>query len=105
MSLKTWSLPLGMGVMMGAMGLWMLHQAQTGTSMIGGVAFVLAHVAVLAAVAIAALLVRRGLGGQTAQTIARVRHRPSVAHLAVMLTTALITALLIHLIHGGPTWT
>lgn len=105
MRVKDWGMPMGMGAMMGAMGLWMLHQAQTGTSMVGGAVFVLAHVAVLAVVVAAALLVRRGLGGKRIQALARIRHRPSLAHVAVMLGTALITALLIHLIHGGPTWT
>ena len=105
MRLKSWGLPMGMGAMMGTMALWMLHQAQSGTSMLGGVAFVLAHVAAVAIVVVAALLVKRGLGGKTMQRVARIRHRPSLAHVAVMLGTALITALVIHLIHGGPTWT
>jgi high-affinity Fe2+/Pb2+ permease len=94
--------PALMGVMMGAMGLWMLHGAMTGQGMASGAVFVLSHVAVvIVALAAIALGLHRRLPwlGRVAA------HRPSVRHFAVMLTVALFTAGVIHLGHGGPSWT
>lgn len=99
------TMPIGMGMMMGAMGLWMFHNAQTGdadSSAIGAAVFVLAHVVVVAVALLAAVLVRKG---RAPWAVRFVRHRPSLGHLGVMLGTALLTALVIHLVHGGPTWT
>lgn len=88
---------------MGAMMLWMLHGALTGSGVSGWalVAFVGAHAAidaVLIGVAIfgACLLPRLRTRLQTI-------HRPTLAHVGMMLAAAAITAEMIHLtLHGVP---
>ncbi|WP_439122345.1 hypothetical protein [Marivita sp.] len=95
-------IPVGMGIMMGAMALMMIHGVLTGNGGASGVLFVLAHVAVigLAAVGVAFGLHRRW------PVLARVlAHRPTLRHVGLMLAVALATAGIIHLVHGAPTWT
>ncbi|SHG86288.1 hypothetical protein [Marivita hallyeonensis] len=96
-------MPAGMGVIMGAMMLWMLHGFLTGDgSAAGAVAFVLAHVAVVSA-ALAA--VAFGLHRRWPALARILAHRPSRRHVGVMFGMAVATAVLIHLVHGGPAWT
>jgi hypothetical protein len=95
-------MPIGMGIMMGAMVLMMLHGVLTGDGGASGLLFVLAHVAVigLAAVGVAFGLHRRW------PVLAHVlRHRPSWRHIWLMSGVAVFTAVVIHLTHGAPVWT
>lgn len=86
------------GAAMAAMMLWMLHDpimAGSASLSMGALAFVLAHVVVVAGGAAVALLVpgiRRAL----------VRHRPSLRHVAAMIASATVFAGGVHLVlHGG----
>ena len=96
--------PVLMGAMMGAMGLMMYHGQMTGTGTVtgAGLGFVLAHLAVAALVFLAAAL---GLKNKLPVLHKLAAHHPGLRHIAIMITAALMTALTIHLIHGGPTWT
>lgn len=93
-------LPLAMGAGMGLMMLWMVHMQLTGDStrsMGALVIFVGAHVAVLA-VALALPFVA---SARLRRVLDRV-HRPSVHHIMLMLTGALLAAGLAHvLLHSG----
>ena len=94
--------PMGMGIMMGAMALWMLHGYLTGTGGgLPGVTFVLAHVA---GVAIAVIGVGLGLHRRWSALARVLSHRPSMRHLGLMPGVAIGTAGLVHLVHGAPTW-
>ncbi|MCI5112256.1 MAG: hypothetical protein MRY75_17050 [Marivita sp.] len=94
--------PAFMGLMMGAMMLWMLHGWLIGEGPANMVLFVLGHVAVVAAIAlIAALGLHRRFPGLTRLT----QHRPSLSHIVIMLGSAALFALVVHLVHGAPTWT
>ena len=95
-------MPVLMGTMMGAMGLAMLHGQLTGTGSNAGLTFVLAHVAVIGAGAGLAFF---GLHRRFPALTRVMSHRPSARHISIMLAAALLTAALIHLTHGGPTWT
>ena len=94
--------PVLMGAMMGAMGLMIFHGQMTGTMTGAGLGFVLAHLAVAALVFLAAAL---GLKNKLPVLHKLAAHRPGLRHIAIMIAAALMTALTIHLIHGGPTWT
>ncbi len=90
--------PLILGALMGLVMLAMLHgQIMSGEFQFGwaGIAFVLAHVAVLGVLGIVALMVpalRRRLSG----------HRPSGRHMATMLAGAIIAIAVVHVfVHGG----
>ena len=93
------AMPVGMGALMGLVMLWMLHGMLTGQGHAGGALFVLAHVAVLLVLALAFVVARRG---QSAWAQGMLKHRPSLRHVALMMGSALTTAGVIHLIHGGP---
>ena len=95
-------MPIGMGTMMGAMALMMLHGILTGDGGVSGVLFVLAHVAVII---LAALAVALGLHRRWPVLARILAHRPSLRHVGLMLAVALATAGIIHLVHGAPTWT
>lgn len=96
-------LPILMGAMMGVMGLAMLHGALTGqgSATQAGLGFILAHVAVIAAVAGA---IGFGLHRRFTWLGRLAKHRPSARHFAIMALAALATAAVIHLVHGGPSW-
>ncbi|OSQ51493.1 hypothetical protein MGEO_08535 [Marivita geojedonensis] len=91
-----------MGLMMGAMMLWMLHGWLIGEGPANVVLFVLGHVAVVAAVA---LLVALGLHRRFPVLERLARHRPSFSHVVIMLGSAALFALVVHLVHGAPAWT
>lgn len=100
-------IPAVMGMGMGAMILWMMHAmltAQTGTAGPALLIFVLAH-----GVAVAGLVTAAPFAARLSprlRTWVENRHRPSVKHIATMLTTGLATMAVIHLaLHGGPSWT
>lgn len=95
--------PIIMGALMGLMMLWMMHGALTGQSDLGLgalVVFVVAHVAIV--------LVLIGLAMFGARLSPKLRawtgrlHRPSYAHLIVMLAGAVVAVGAAHLLlHGG----
>lgn len=89
--------PAVMGGAMGLMMMWMLHGFLTGDGMRGWalVAFVAAHVVVVA-LAIAAALFAARLSPRAQALLARV-HRPSLGHVSVMLGAAFAVGLGIHL--------
>ncbi|MCR9110650.1 hypothetical protein [Marivita sp. XM-24bin2] len=93
--------PALMGLMMGAMMLWMMHGWLIGDGPANALVFVLGHVAVVAAVALTAAL---GLHRRFPVLARLTRHRPSLSHIAIMLGSAALFALAIHLVHGAPTW-
>lgn len=95
-------MPAGMGLLMGAMALYMLHGLQTGAGAAPGWLFVLGHMAVFA-VGLGAVAL--GLHLRFAMLGRVLAHRPSARHIAVMFASASITASVIDLVHGGPTWT
>ncbi|MCR9156766.1 MAG: hypothetical protein NXH80_05945 [Rhodobacteraceae bacterium] len=95
-------MPVGMGIMMGAMALMMLHGFLTGDGGASGVLFVLAHIAV---VGLAAMGAAFGLHRRWPVLARILAHRPSRRHLGLMLVVAFATASIIHLLHGGPAWT
>ena len=95
-------MPVGMGIMMGAMALMLLHTVLTGDGGASGVLFVLAHVMVFG---LAALGVTFGLHRRWPILARVLAHRPSRRHVGLMLIVALATAGTIHLVHGGPAWT
>ena len=86
------------GAAMAAMMLWMLHapiMAGGVTLSMGAVAFVLAHLAVVAAGAALALFVPR-----VRHLLSR--HRPNLHHMAAMAAGAVVLAGGVHVIlHGG----
>lgn len=97
--------PILTGAAMGAMALWMLHGALTGDGggPGAGLAFVLAHLAGAALVMMGAAF---GLHRHMPGLARLLRHRPTGRHLALMTASAMVTAGLIHLVHGGPAaWT
>lgn len=94
--------PAIMGAAMGAMMLWMLHGLLTGSGVTGLalIVFVGAHFAV-ALILIGAAVFTARLSPRTKAMIDKL-HRPTLRHVGIMLTAALITATAIHLtIHGG----
>ena len=95
-------MPIGMGFLMGAMALMMLHGVLTGEGGASGVLFVSAHVAVIA---LAALGVAFGAHRRWPVLGRVLAHRRSARHVGLMLGVAVATAALIHLVHGGPVWT
>ncbi len=94
--------PVLMGAMMGTMGIMILHAELTGTGSGIGVGFVLAHVAVAGLIVLATLT---GLKSRLPVLQKIAAHRPTLRHIAIMVAVGIATALSIHLIHGGPTWT
>ena len=94
--------PALIGLMMGAMMLWMLHVWLIGEGPANVVLFVLGHVA---AVALIALLVALGLHRRFPVLERLACHRPSVSHVAIMLGSAALFAMVVHFVHGGPAWT
>lgn len=93
--------PIGMGVIMGAMMLWMLHGQMTGQGAQPRaiVLFVGAHVLISLFVIGAGLFAAR-LSPLMRQKLDRL-HRPSWRHMGKMLGSAAATALIIHLfLHG-----
>lgn len=94
-------MPIGMGFVMGAMALMIVHGILTGDGGASGVLFVLAHAAVIA---LAALGVGLGLHRRWPVLARILAHRPTLRHVGLMLVIALATAGIIHLIHGAPTW-
>ena len=96
-------MPVVMGVGMGAMMLWMLHNNLPSGSAPGWAAaavFVGAHVALAALVGIAAVFTAR-LSPRVQSMLARL-HRPSIRNMAIMLGYAVLTIVAAHLIiHGG----
>jgi hypothetical protein len=96
------AMPVGIGVMIGLMALMLLHGVLSGSGGLSGVLFVLAHVAVFAGAGVA---VAFGLHRRWPLMGRVLRHRPSARDLVVVLGTAVVTLALLHLGHGGPTWT
>jgi len=94
-------MPIGMGILMGAMALMMLHGVLTGDAGASAALFVLAHVAVIA---LAALGVALGMHRRWPVLARGLAHRPSLRHAGLMLAVALATAGIVHLVHGAPTW-
>ena len=92
-----------MGIVMGAMVLMMAHGAFSGQSSLTGMAalaFFGAHVALtgVAVVATAFGLTRFPRFAKFASKL----HKPNLRHVLAMLASAIVTAAIIHLIHGGP---
>lgn len=102
MTARHLAVPGLMGVAMGVMTLWMLHGVLTGEGVGPGLAFFFAHAAVIAA---AGLLAAAGLHRKVPALARMLQHRPSARHMGAMVCAAFVTALTLHLIHGGPTWT
>ncbi len=86
------------GAAMAAMMLWMLHEPimSGGVSFsLGALAFVMAHVVVLAAGSALALLVPK-------IRLRLHRHRPNLQHMAAMLGGAIVLSGSVHVVlHGG----
>ena len=94
-------LPIGIGAMMGAAMLWMVHERLSAGEMGGaGLAFVLTHVAIIGLALGAAGF---GLGRRHGWIARLARHRPSIRHVGLMLLGALGMALVIHLTLSGAT--
>ena len=92
--------PVLMGGLMGAMMLWMSHDALvSGTTPLALGLFVGAHVAVVILLGLAGLWVARR--GPLPSRLAFLTHRPSARHIALMVGSAVLSAGLTHLIHGG----
>ena len=90
-----------MGMMMGAMMLWMLHGWLTGEGPANIVLFVAGHAAVIAAIGLIAAF---GLHRRFPVLERLTRHRPSLSHVVIMAGSAALFALAVHLVHGAPTW-
>ena len=89
--------PYLVGLIMGPMMLWMMHDAiAAGSAWWAAAGFVAAHLLVLA-LALAILLVVPRWRARLAAV-----HRPSLPHMGAMLGSAGAAAGLVHLIHGGP---
>jgi hypothetical protein len=89
--------PFAIGASMAAMMLWMLHdRLMAGESDLtaAAVAFILAHVAVVVALACLALFLPR------IRTVV-LKHRPSMGHFAGMLLGMIVSAGVIHLVMHG----
>lgn len=94
--------PFSMGLLMGAMMLWMIHGQMTGQSTLSGwalVLFIAVHLVLIAALIVAAFFAAR-LSPKMRGLLARL-HRPSLLHVAVMLCGAATLALAAHLIIHG----
>ncbi len=93
--------PIGMGIIMGLMMLWMLHGQLTGqdVSLVALTAFVAAHGVILLIIIGAGVFAAR-LSPGIRQKLDRL-HRPSSRHMGKMLGSATTTALTIHLILHG----
>lgn len=96
-------MPLIMGAAMGGMMVMMLHSVVTGQSSVtlsAALLFIGAHVLVgVVALAIAVFGITRF--PRLAQIASR-WHRPSPRHVLIMLASASLTVLLVHLMHGAP---
>ncbi|MBU2991851.1 hypothetical protein Q4555_14195 [Octadecabacter sp. 1_MG-2023] len=96
-------MPAVMGGLMGLMMMWMLHGALTGEGTVGRgalIAFVAAHIILVAAIVSAAVFAAR-LSPRAHAWIERL-HRPSLRHIGMMLAGAIAVAGSVHLIaHGG----
>ena len=93
--------PLGMGLLMGPMMLWMIHGQMTGTAQSGWAiaAFVGAHLLIIAVLVTGAVFAAR-LSPRMHAVLDRL-HRPSLAHLAGMLMGLAISGLVVHFwLHG-----
>lgn len=94
--------PLVMGALMGPAMLWMLHgQLSQGTAVSAwaGIAFVGAHIAVIAILGLGAVFAAR-LSPRMRRWLAAV-HRPSLGHIGAMLAGMIGSGGLIHLsLHG-----
>lgn len=99
--MKQTIVPIGMGLIMGPMMLWMLHDQLTGqgTSPLAVAAFVGAHVLILLVVIGAGLFAARLSPGMR-EKLDRL-HRPSWGHIGKMLASAAAAALIIHLVLHG----
>ena len=90
--------PLGVGALMAALMIWMLHEPIMAGSVdltFGALAFVMAHVAMIAGFLLLYLCVPR-------VRAAVKRHRPSLPHVAGMAGGMALSAIAIHLVlHGG----
>ncbi len=96
-------MPILMGGAMGAMLMLMLHGVITGEADLSAfavIAFVAAHLLILA-LALAILFLGARRFPRLAHRI-KAMHRPSLRQFALMLCFAILSALIIHLIHGGP---
>ncbi len=91
-------LPVAMGLIMGPMVLWMIHGAATGNGLSGWalLAFVGAHLVVVGVILGAGIVAARLAPG-----LRHRRHRPSLGHVGLMGASAVASASLVHLIHGG----
>lgn len=83
--------PLLMGLAMGAMMIWMVHTGRFSDIAPG---FVLAHVAVVAVVALGVLALAYWTGAPVTALLAKF-HRPSARHAATMLLGAALVAALV----------
>lgn len=93
--------PLVMGLLMGPMLVWMLHGQLTNDTSSGAalVLFVGVHLLLLAVVTALALFATRL--SPRLQSLSSRLHRPSLAHLSMMLTGVLLSASALHFaIHG-----
>jgi len=95
--------PIAMGFVMGPMMLWILHDTlmgNKGDATWAAAGFVLAHVLIFGVALFGAMFVSR-LSPRLGEFLAR-QHRPSLGHVAAMLNSAGVSALIVHLlIHGG----
>ena len=94
-------LPLTIGALRGAAMLAMSHDAiLVGQSPWALLAFAALHLIIPLVLLSAALLLRKHFPAMAARLV-RV-HRPSLAHVAVMICGAMASISVIHLFHGGP---
>mmetsp|Transcript_18462 Transcript_18462/g.30107 ORF Transcript_18462/g.30107 Transcript_18462/m.30107 type:complete len:99 (+) Transcript_18462:12345-12641(+) len=96
-------MPLAMGAVMGLMMLWMVHMQITGDgarSRGALLVFVGTHMVLIAALVILPLIASRRLGW--VRRVTDRLHRPSLRHIALMLTGAALATAITHVaIHGG----
>ena len=101
--INTMKMPLVMGILMGAMILMMLHGFLGGETSVlnwGTLAFLGAHV--LVALVVFAIVTFGLTRFPKIAEFATKLHRPSRRHVAIMLSSAGVTAFFIHLlVHGG----
>ena len=93
--------PLGMGLLMGPMMLWMIHGQLTGTTQSGWAtaAFVGAHLLIIAALITGAVFAAR-LSPWMHSVLDRL-HRPSLSHVTAMLVGLVVSVLVVHFWQHG----